>query len=94
MTLSATVAPKKNGLNAFFKDETMSSQNNKPQLLTAKALAKILSLSPRSVWRLRSAQKVPRPVNVGASVRWVSTDIDKWISLGCPPQRDFEALAD
>jgi predicted DNA-binding transcriptional regulator AlpA len=68
--------------------------NQTSQLLTAKALAKTLSLSARTVWRLRSAGKLPRPVEVGGSIRWLRQDIDKWIALGCPPQREFEATAD
>ena len=74
----------------------MNTRTNQTcKLLSAKQLAKdVLSVSPRTVWRLRSAGKLPRPVEVGSSIRWIAADIDKWIALGCPPQRDFEALAE
>lgn len=70
--------------------------NQKSQLLTAKALAKQLSISTRTLWRYRSAGMLPRPVKIGdvGAIRWLQGDIDKWIGMGCPPQKDFEALAD
>jgi prophage regulatory protein len=64
------------------------------RLITAKELGRILSLSTRSIWRLRAAGKLPRPVKVGGAIRWMLADINKWASWGCPPQKDFEALVD
>ena len=69
--------------------------NEKEQkLITAKELSKILSISSRTVWRLRSAGKLPKPVKVGSSIRWRLSDIDLWIELGCPEQREFEYRKD
>ena len=62
--------------------------------LTAKQLGEVLSLSARTVWRLRAAGKLPRPVQVGGSIRWLLKDVERWIALGCPPRREFEATAD
>ena len=66
------------------------------QLLTAKALAKQLSISTRTLWRYRSAGRLPRPVQIGGvgAIRWLQRDIDKWIGMSCPTQKDFEARAD
>jgi predicted DNA-binding transcriptional regulator AlpA len=58
-----------------------SDQNCK--LLSAKTLAKLLSLSPRTVWRLRSAGKLPKPVCVGASIRWKLSDITFFLECDC-----------
>lgn len=61
------------------------------KLLTAKAVAKTLSTSVRTVWRKRSAGQLPKPVKIGGSVRWRSSDIDRWIACGCPDQIEFNS---
>ncbi|MHC4354781.1 MAG: helix-turn-helix transcriptional regulator [Planctomycetota bacterium] len=68
--------------------------NQTPQLLSAKALAKMLSLSVRSVWRLRAGQKLPEPVKVGGAIRWRQADIERWAAMGCPDTKEFEMFRD
>ena len=53
-------------------------------LITAEQVAAMLQVSPRTVWRLRSSGKLPKPVEIGGSVRWNSEQIQRWISEGCP----------
>jgi predicted DNA-binding transcriptional regulator AlpA len=55
------------------------SANQKIQFVTAKELGKMLSLSPRTIWRLRSAGavKFPQPVKIGGAVRWKLADVEK-----------------
>jgi predicted DNA-binding transcriptional regulator AlpA len=62
------------------------------QLITVKQLAKMLATSVRSVWRYRSAGRLPKPVKVGSSVRWRLSDIQLWIKLSLPTQTEFEQL--
>ena len=50
-----------------------------PLLVDAKALAKMLSCSVRSVWRMRSAGQLPAPVKLGRSIRWDRRDIESFI---------------
>ena len=57
-----------------------------PLLVDVKALGRLLSLSVRSVRRLNSGGKVPRPVRVGRSVRWNVETIREWIAQGCPEE--------
>ena len=64
------------------------------QLLSAKTLAKMLSLSARTVWRLRSSGKLPEPVKVGGAIRWRQQDIERWTAMGCPNRKEFEAFKD
>lgn len=54
-------------------------------LLTSDALARMLQISKRSLIRLRSAGKLPRPVQLGRCVRWRTVEIREWIDAGCPP---------
>lgn len=60
-------------------------------LLTAQAVAERLSLSKRAVFRMRSAGLICSPIKVGAgAIRWRQSDIEKWISMGCPSRSEFE----
>ncbi len=68
--------------------------NQRCQLLSAKALAKMLSLSVRSIWRLRASGKLPEPVQIGGAVRWRQQDIERWEVMGCPKRKEFEASKD
>ena len=67
--------------------------NQNSQLLTAKAVGERLSLSKRAVFRMRSAGLICAPVRVGqGAIRWRLSDIEKWIELGCPSKKEFEAI--
>jgi excisionase family DNA binding protein len=54
-------------------------------LASAEELATILKVSERTVWRLLSAGKLPRPIRFGGNVRWRMDDVQRWIANGCPP---------
>ncbi len=56
-------------------------------LLDVQAVAKLLSCSTRHVYRLSDAGRMPRPVRLGALVRWSRADIERWIVDGCPACR-------
>ena len=43
--------------------------------VSCKTLAKMLSISSRTAWRLLSAGKIPKPVSIGGSKRWKMSDI-------------------
>lgn len=54
------------------------------ELITAKELARLLAISERTLYRLKSMRELPSPVTLGGSVRWRLTEIREWISKGCP----------
>lgn len=54
-----------------------------PILLSVIQLADLLQLSTRTIWRMRSASQLPKPLQLGGSVRWRREDIEKWIADGC-----------
>ena len=54
-----------------------------PELLTIRELAKVLKLSPRSIWRLVKNHQLPAPVRIGGSIRWRADTITRWIDKGC-----------
>ncbi len=55
-----------------------------PLMMTAEELAGTLCVSKRQVWRLKAKGDIPKPVNIGRSVRWRRSDILEWIAKGCP----------
>lgn len=68
--------------------------NQTCQLLSAKELGKMLNLSKRQIFRLRSCGKIPAAVKIGGSIRWERGAIEKWIRMGCPDRNKFETLKD
>jgi len=56
-----------------------------PGFLTARQFAKLLQVSLRTLWRMRSAGTLPQPLRLGGVVRWRKRDVDQWIADGCPP---------
>ena len=56
-------------------------------LLDVSQVAQILGCSMRHVYRLADGGRMPRPVKLGALVRWSRDSILDWIARGCPPCR-------
>ena len=57
------------------------------ELLDVGAVASLLGCSKRHVYRLSDAGAMPRPVHLGALVRWPRRAVLDWISAGCPQAR-------
>ncbi len=70
--------------------ELLPAGPNEPCLISADAVARLLDVSVRSLWRLRSAGQVPQPVRLGGAVRWRLDEIKKWIADGCPARQARE----
>jgi predicted DNA-binding transcriptional regulator AlpA len=75
----------------LFEDSIMETRSE-IQLLTAKKLGTLLSLSKRQIFRLNSCGKLPAPIRIGGSVRWAESTIAKWLAVGAPDRRTFEAM--
>lgn len=58
------------------------------ELLDVQTLAAMLNCSPRHVYRMADGGKLPRPLKLGALVRWRSAEIHEWIAAGCPSVRN------
>ena len=63
-------------------------------LLDVQTVADLLGCSARHVSRLADRGAMPRPVKLGALVRWrrstgdASTGIDDWLAAACPSCRE------
>ena len=47
-------------------------------------VAAMMQCSPRHVYRLCDAQRMPRPYKIGALCRWDRAAIQLWVGNGCP----------
>lgn len=61
--------------------------NDQGLLIDGKEVARLLDVSPRTIWRLKDSGKMPRPIRLGNLVRWSYDEIKEWIELGCPSQK-------
>ena len=68
---------------------TPSTPEN-PHLLNAKTFGLWLDLSKRQIARLNACGKVPKPIKIGGSVRWIATEVEAWINSGCPDRETWE----
>ena len=48
------------------------------------AIAELLGCSSRHVRRMSDSGAMPRPLHLGRLVRWRRTDVDQWLTAGCP----------
>lgn len=56
-------------------------------LLDVNAVSDLLQCSPRHVYRMADSGRMPRPVRLGALVRWNRQVLLDWIAGGCKPVR-------
>jgi prophage regulatory protein len=66
---------------------TLPSDQAAPVLLDVGAVARLLRISTRTVYRLSDRGAMPAPVRLGAAVRWRRADLDRWLEAGCPATR-------
>ena len=57
-------------------------------MLDVQGVAALLSCSTRHIYRLADMGRMPRPVKLGALVRWSRAVILDWIAQGCPSCRN------
>jgi predicted DNA-binding transcriptional regulator AlpA len=67
----------------------MIADKNSPLMFNVKRLAEKLALSPSSVRRLSEKGKMPPPIGLGKSKRWIAVEIESWIDQGCPTVRNW-----
>ena len=69
----------------FSRPRSEDTKSTMPcELITANQLAKLLSISERTLYRLKSTGQLPAPIVLGGSVRWRLTEVRDWIANGCP----------
>jgi predicted DNA-binding transcriptional regulator AlpA len=66
------------------RQDILPAQQTTPALISASELAEMLQVSTRTLWRLRSAGKLIKPIKLGGSTRWRLDEVQAWIAAGCP----------
>ena len=61
-------------------------------MLRADDLAKLLRMSKRTVFRYECSGRVPAPLRIGGSVRWLGSEIQAWLDAGAPDRKTWETL--
>ena len=79
-------APQRQSLSQASQDSDVSL-NGPGELIGIDVLAKRLDCSSRHIRRLVDSGRIPRPIKLGALLRWIRADIDQWIAAGCPACR-------
>jgi excisionase family DNA binding protein len=63
-----------------------------PLLVPAAEVARLLGISEATLYRLKSAGKLPAPVKLGGRVLWRREELGRWCVAGCPDLRTWQAL--
>ena len=65
-----------------------------PLLIDRKDLSRLLCRSVASLDRDTAAGRIPRPLRIGAGVRWKLSEIRLWVAANCPDRSTWEAIRD
>ena len=63
------------------------------RLGNVEAVAAKCDCSPRHIYRLADAGRMPAPIRLGSLVRWDLNEIDRWIAAGCPSCRAAKGVS-
>ena len=83
----------------MLRNEIMAKQKqeqlNHPQqplAISARQLAAMLGVSIRQVWRLNETGKLPKPLWLGGSRKWLRKEIEAFLEAGCPDRESWEIM--
>lgn len=60
------------------------SESIRSELIDVREFAALCGCSTRTIRRLSDAGKAPKPIRLGALLRWRRLDVLAWLSAGCP----------
>ena len=67
---------------------------SEPLLLSRVNAAAFITISVATLDRMQAAGLLPRTLVINRGVRYRREDLDRWIALGCPDRKSFEAIED
>ncbi len=71
---------------------TVHNATSERLALPAAAVAKLLGISLRHLWKLSASGRLPAPIRLGRSVRWRLDELRAWLNAGCPARDQWEAM--
>ena len=63
-----------------------------PIAFSPEELARRLAVSRRHIYRMNSSGKLPRPIRLGRSVRWILPEINAWLQAGAPDRKTWDLV--
>ena len=60
-------------------------------LVDSREAAKLLRISPRTLWKMQTSGEMPPPIRIGRAVRWSLEVLKKWVESGCPVDSKWQA---
>ena len=72
--------------------EVVNAAPDRAALLDVVQVGALLGCSPRHVYRMADAGKMPPPVRLGALVRWRRAELMEWLAAGCPAVRSARGV--
>ncbi|NIA07357.1 MAG: helix-turn-helix domain-containing protein [Actinobacteria bacterium] len=76
---------------AISEELTKLESQDKPELLTITALAKVLSLGESTLRAHDKRGLIPAPRRIGGALLWSRKEIVDWIDNGSPPRQTWES---
>ena len=67
--------------------QTRQESHLSTALMDIQEVATLLKCSIRHIYRLIDTGRIPRPVKLGALVRWRRSVMETWLADGCPDCR-------
>lgn len=68
--------------------------NDSTLMVEVKEFARLIDVSTATLWRMRSAGKLPPDVRLSRGcIRWRRADVERWVALGCPAKQQFLELS-
>lgn len=65
-------------------------QDVKGFLIDTKQAAKLLAVSPRTVWQMENDGQMPAAIRIGGrAVRWGYEELQAWVNAGCPRRSEW-----
>jgi len=65
-----------------------------PLALRPREAAKALGISLRHLHTLNASGRLPRPIALGRSRRWLANELKSWLEAGAPSRNKWEAMRD
>lgn len=80
----------------ILQNEGMSTHQHSTEqtglAVDAAEVAKLLQVSLRHVNALNASGRLPRPLRLGRSVRWLRSDLEAWLEAGAPSRETWEQM--
>jgi predicted DNA-binding transcriptional regulator AlpA len=76
---------------ALTRHESPLATELAPLAVDIKGLSTLLQRSIASLHRDNAARRLPPPVKIGSSVRWIIRHVELWLEWNCPSRSEFAA---